>query len=723
MKKSLLYIAFIVFVHTAMAQVSKTVNITDAGTLTTALTASEKSTVTNLTIIGNINARDFKTMRDDMPLLAVLDLGAVNIMAFTGVATASGSVIYPTNEIPEYAFNNPTTYSGKTSLTSFIFPTSITSIGDYAFSFCSGLTGNLTIPNSVTSIGVRAFQVCSGLIGNLTIPNSVTSIGEYAFYNCSGFTGNLSISTLITTIESSTFGNCSGFTGNLTIPNSVTSIGEYAFSGCRGFTGSLTIPNVRTVRKEAFSGCSGFTGSLIIPSSVTLIGEGAFLYCSGFTGSLTIPNSVTSIGSHTFRSCNGFSELNLHTNITNIGDYAFESCTKLTKINMLRSTPPTAYANTFTRIPKNLLRLYIPSGSLPTYQATDFWKQFTFVSDLKMGTSAEAGTLSSALSTTEKNNVTDLTIIGNIDARDFKTIRDDMPLLAVLDLGGVSVMAFTGVATTSSSIAYPANEIPQYAFSNLITTVGKLTLTSFTFPTGITSIGDAAFWRCSGLTGTLSIPNTITQIGMDAYRGCVGYTGSLIIPNSVTSIREGAFLNCSGITGSLTIPNSITSIEGLTFKNCSNFTELTLPNYITQISDEAFQNCSKLSKIYMLRSTPPVIYSNTFTDIPKNLCTLYVPAGATGSYQATDFWREFTLMSEIVSTSTFTPQNSNLKIYGSHSEIVIEGFIAGQMVNLFSIDGKHIISQVSNGERVKIPVKTNSVYIVKVGERSSKVIL
>ena len=59
---------------------------------------------------------------------------------------------------------------------------SVTSIGDYAFSRCSGLT-SVTIPNSVTSIGKNAFQFCYGLT-SVTIPNSVTSIGNYAFYNC-----------------------------------------------------------------------------------------------------------------------------------------------------------------------------------------------------------------------------------------------------------------------------------------------------------------------------------------------------------------------------------------------------------------------------------------------------------------------------------------------------------------------------------------------------------
>lgn len=69
-----------------------------------------------------------------------------------------------------------------------VIPTdgSITSIGDYAFYNCIGLT-SITIPDGVTSIGDWAFCDCSGLT-SITIPGSVTSIGSYAFFICSGLT-------------------------------------------------------------------------------------------------------------------------------------------------------------------------------------------------------------------------------------------------------------------------------------------------------------------------------------------------------------------------------------------------------------------------------------------------------------------------------------------------------------------------------------------------------
>ena len=78
----------------------------------------------------------------------------------------------------------------------------------------------------------------------------------------------------------------------------------------------------------------------------------------------------------------------------------------------------------------------------------------------------------------------------------------------------------------------------------------------------VTSIGDRAFYNCSGLT-SVTIPSSVTSIGHYAFSDCSGLT-SVTISNSVTSIGNFAFYNCSGLT-SVTIPNSVTSIGGDAF--------------------------------------------------------------------------------------------------------------------------------------------------------------
>jgi hypothetical protein len=77
------------------------------------------------------------------------------------------------------------------------------------------------------------------------------------------------------------------------------------------------------------------------------------------------------------------------------------------------------------------------------------------------------------------------------------------------------------------------------------------------FKTNVTTIGNNAFYRCTGLT-SIEIPDSVTSIGKWAFEGCSGLT-SVTIGNGVTSIGERAFIDCTGLT-SVTIGNSVTSI-------------------------------------------------------------------------------------------------------------------------------------------------------------------
>ena len=104
-------------------------------------------------------------------------------------------------------------------------------------------------------------------------------------------------------------------------------------------------------------------------------------------------------------------------------------------------------------------------------------------------------------------------------------------------------------------------------------------------PDSVTSIGDSAFYRCTGLT-SVTIPDSVTRIDDDAFYECTGLT-SVTIGNSVTDIGWSAFSGCTGLT-SVTIPDSVTSIGGRAFYGCTGLTSVTIPDSVTSIGDDAF---------------------------------------------------------------------------------------------------------------------------------------
>ena len=187
--------------------------------------------------------------------------------------------------------------------------------------------------------------------------------------------------------------------------------------------------------------------------------------------------------------------------------------------------------------------------------------------------------------------------------------------------------------------------IPEKIDGLPVTTIGEHAfwgcsgLTSVTIPESVTTIGEHAFHGCSGLTEflvsdanpkfqvqegvlfskdgkrlvahpagssrkTYTIPKGVTTIGRFAFSGCSGLT-SVTIPSGVTTIGESAFSGCSGLT-SVTIPSGVTTIEDRVFFRCIGLTSVTIPDGVTTIGYQAFSGCSGLTNVTIPESVTTI---------------------------------------------------------------------------------------------------------------------
>ena len=396
-----------------------------------------------------------------------------NIETSTNADAYKGDIV-----IPESVTYNGSTYS-------------VTSISSSAFKGCSGLT-SVNIPSSVTSIGGSAFNGCSGLT-SVNIPNSVTSIGDWAFCNCSGLT-SVNIPNSVTSIGDWAFSGCSSLT-SVSISNSVTSIGDYMFYNCSGLT-SITIPNsVTSISSSAFRGCSGLT-SITIPNSVTSIGGWAFYGCSSLT-SVSISNSVTSISDYVFYNCSGLTSITIPNSVTSIGGSAFSGCGRLTSINV-PVTDFTAFCNNKII---GLLSLLSKPVSLIDKEGNEI-KEYVIPEDVTGIGEKAFYNCSGLTSVTIPNSVT------TIESSAFSFCNN----LTNVTINSNSIVSANRTSSTSLKTIF-GDQVINYVFGE-----------------NVTSIGDYAFYNCSGLT-SITIPSSVTSIG-EYNQEIKGVTNVEIIPVS-----------------------------------------------------------------------------------------------------------------------------------------------------------------------------------------------
>ena len=700
--------------------------VTSESTKTVELTGYVNEPTGALNIPATVNGYSVTTIGEDV-FINCIDLTSITIPAsvMTIGRYAFLYCIYMTSVTFE-ANSQLTTIDQsafeKSGLTSVTIPASVTAIGQGAFSG-SGLTSVTFEANSqLTTIGQSAFSGCSGLT-SITIPASVTTIDQSAFYACSGLTSfTFEANSQLTTIGESAFYYCSGLT-SITIPASMTTIGQGAFSGSS--LTSITIPaSVTAIGKGAFYNCSGLTSvTFEANSQLTTIGESAFYYCSGLT-SMTIPASVTAIEKSAFSGCtsltsvtfaensqlttigdgafygSGLTSITIPASVTSIGESAFYGCSGLTSVTFEDiSQLPTVGDNAFTGC----------SALTVTLSVTDLaaFCNNTIVNQIrqKIGIPVKLvdGDGTEITSYVIPSGVTSLGYYAFYNCTGLTSIT--IPA-SVTSLGNYAFAECTGLASITIPISVGDN-FTETTFKNCpLTTikvpvtdatafcnnklVGKIAyyfgkpvvlvdgdgteITSFTIPNDVTSIGNSAFWNCTGLAEVIAhdnvtsvnstaffntawynnLPDGLTYIGKVAYI-FKGNDTSVTIKDGTTSICSSAF-SYSKLT-SVIIPEGVTSIGDHAFQYSSSLASVSLPDGLTTIGDHAFWCCYALTSIAIPASVT-AIKEYALDDCPSVTLYATTPPSAYNAFNNSPGFRLY-VFSDLVDTYKDMSYNIN----------------------------------------------------------------
>lgn len=153
-------------------------------------------------------------------------------------------------------------------------------------------------------------------------------------------------------------------------------LGENAASP---ITTHMTVPSTLNGYIVSAIGDGAFQGTAVetitLPDMLSLIGESAFEHSK--LNNIQIPQEVTKISTNAFKSCEGLTNITIPSKVETIGHWAFDGC-PLSRIDVLATTPPTIYDDTFSdfNIP-----LYVPMGCIDDYKTHDVWKNFINISD------------------------------------------------------------------------------------------------------------------------------------------------------------------------------------------------------------------------------------------------------------------------------------------------------------------------------------------------------
>ena len=436
-------------------------------------------------------------------------------------------------------------------------------------------------------------------------------------------------------------------------------LGVYFFSKCSSLK-AISLPgDLKSVGDFAFCDCSSLE-ALNLPSGITSIGNYAFWYCENLT-SLTLPSGLISIGDRAFENCYSLTSLEFPSSLTTLGELVFAGCYELSNLT-LHSNLTDVKSNYLFGGASNYNNLkdvrYIIDSDLETYLQSNHPIFYEINCGIKYYLNdQEITTLEIPSGITSigdgvflsNKSLTNLTL-------SFKVSSIGISAFYYCDnLKDVRYYIYDDLAT------YIQNGHPDFYVGGIKYYWNDQEITTLEIPTSVTSIGNNAFYGCSGLT-TLNLPSNVTSIGDRAFGGCSNLT-SVDLPSSITKMGDFVFFYCEKLSN-VNLPSDITTISTGAFGGCSSLQNINLPSGVTTIGDNAFSDCSNLTNV-TLPSALASIGDYAFRGC-SNLTNVILPSAFTAignvAFSGCSNLANVTLSSNITSIGTYAFQNCiNLK--------------------------------------------------------------
>ena len=601
------------FAYAVLSEAEKTCEITDyTGSATEIVIPSELDGYT-VTSIGNYafsscNSLTSITIPDSVT--SIRDSAFYSCDLLTSITVGNGNLNYSSEN--GVLFNKDKTEliqypAGKTD-TAYTIPSSVTRIGDYAFSSCNSLT-SITIPDSVTSIGDSAFYSCDSLT-SIVIPDSVTSMGDSAFSDCDALTSVI-IPKSVTTIGYDILGDTPIYRNPDNWEN-----GAFYYSDCL-----LETTDYEKYDEGYYDENNEWVFPLIsgaIPEKVSvrpgtrLIGDSAFGYTNNVK-SITVPDSVVDIGYDAFEYCYALESISLGNGVKGVP--SFTGCTALKAFSVGNSAESWSY-DTFSDCPL-LESIDIGDG------ATGFAVR---------GDWGSLGIDNSVFYNNPDNWMNGALYIGNhlVEIQNKDSVSGSFRVRE----GTVSIANYAfELCEKLTEIYLPKSvmSIGDYAFA------GCTSLKNISIPVGVKKIGDSAFDSCSQLE-QIKLPEGLMELGSLAFEYC-SHLKSVSLPASLQKIEYDTFLDCVSLT-EVTIPNGVTEIDSNAFLGCASLRKITIPGSVQTVGGYAFQDCTALESI-VLENGVKVVEEYAFSMCPA-LIEVVLPDSLT-TLDEHVFWQDTSL--------------------------------------------------------------------------------